>query len=217
MVRRLCMATPLPVWCKIRLLSSKEDTIAFARLLQAAGCSLLAVHGRFREQRNRVAADWSAIANVVEAVDIPVFANGSITSYQGAVKCQEQTGAAGVMVATGLLVNPWAFDPVLESAVVGPGPSEALRMAREYLEHAQRFPPPASFYGRCVRDHLQYMLERDLKPTDRRMWGVLSNPKLTSHRQFVQLLDLVALLLLGPDADAQGREEPTLREVLSSG
>lgn len=219
LVRELCAATALPVWCKIRLLPTSEATVEFARLLQSAGCSLLTVHGRLREQRDRVPADWDRIREVVEAVDIPVFANGSVRCYDEAVECQRQTGAAGVMVANGLLANPWAFNlPSTPSS--SNGPSESIAMAREYLEYARLHPPPANFYGRCIRDHLQYMLEDDLKSADRALWGVLDNPKLASHRQFSFVLDLVERKLCplsdDPGDSCDDAAMPSLREIISS-
>ena len=119
------------------------------------------------------------------------------------------TGAAGVMVANGLLQNPWAFDRSMPS----PGPTTAVAMAREYLEFAARYPPPTTFYGRCVRDHLQYILERDLKPADRALWGVLDNPKLVSPNQFRLVMDLVESKL-NPAKAPPAAPWPTLREVL---
>jgi tRNA-dihydrouridine synthase len=43
----------VPVSVKIRLYPSLSDTIAYAQMLQAAGASLIAVHGRTRDMKVR--------------------------------------------------------------------------------------------------------------------------------------------------------------------
>eukprot|EP00967_Tisochrysis_lutea_P006072 scaffold7176_cov18-Tisochrysis_lutea.AAC.1 len=57
---------PTPVSCKIRVFPKLEDTLNYARLIQSAGCSVLAVHGRLREQKDNSAtrADWDQIKAV---------------------------------------------------------------------------------------------------------------------------------------------------------
>ena len=66
-VERLVKETHIPITCKIRVLEDDEATIAFAKMLEDAGCSLLTVHGRTKTQTNpkTTTADWSRIARVV--------------------------------------------------------------------------------------------------------------------------------------------------------
>ncbi|HRK64187.1 MAG TPA: tRNA-dihydrouridine synthase family protein, partial [Terricaulis sp.] len=93
-------ATKLPVTLKMRLgwdhanLNGPE----IARGAEAAGVHMITVHGRTRNQFYTGRADWAAIARVVDAVDIPVIANGDIGSAADARRALAQSGAAGVMV-----------------------------------------------------------------------------------------------------------------------
>eukprot|EP00850_Spirogloea_muscicola_P001974 SM000007S20934 [mRNA] locus=s7:1050385:1052297:- [translate_table: standard] len=111
LVETLAAGVSTPVSCKIRLFPQLEDTIAYAKMLEDAGCSLLAVHGRTRDQKcgRAVRADWPAICAVRQAVSIPVLANGNVRWLEDAVECMRFTGAQGVMSAESLLSNPALF------------------------------------------------------------------------------------------------------------
>ena len=80
-----------------------------AHAVSAAGASAIAVHGRTREQYYSGKADWSVIAAVKRAVDIPVIGNGDVTDGASALRMMEETGCDFVMVARGALGNPWIF------------------------------------------------------------------------------------------------------------
>lgn len=103
--------TSKPVTVKIRAGWDADsiNAVEVAHAVSAAGASAIAVHGRTREQYYSGKADWSVIAAVKRAVDIPVIGNGDVTDGASALRMMEETGCDFVMVARGALGNPWIF------------------------------------------------------------------------------------------------------------
>jgi nifR3 family TIM-barrel protein len=139
-VEAVVAAVDVPVTVKTRIgWSHDEITILdFARRLVSAGAQMLTIHGRTRLQGYTGVADWGWIRRVVEAVDVPVIANGDIDSVEAAVRCLSQTGAAGVMCSRGTLGYPFLvgeIDHYLKTGERLPAatPIERLRCAREHL------------------------------------------------------------------------------------
>lgn len=87
-----------------------------ARIAEAEGADFVSVHGRTRSQFYSGQADRGRIRDVVESVRIPVFANGDITTPEGALAMLRETGAAGVMIGRGAMANPWIFREIAELA-----------------------------------------------------------------------------------------------------
>ena len=100
-----------PVTAKIRAGWDADsiNAVEVAHAISAAGASAVAVHGRTREQFYSGEADWSVIARVKRAVDIPVIGNGDVVDGPSALRMMEETGCDFVMVGRGALGNPWIF------------------------------------------------------------------------------------------------------------
>ena len=76
---------------------------------QEEGAAAIALHGRTVAQAYSGEADWSRIAELVDAVDIPVLGNGDIWEAEDALRMMDETGCAGVVVGRGCLGRPWLF------------------------------------------------------------------------------------------------------------
>lgn len=83
-----------------------------ARIAEDCGIQALTIHGRTRACRFAGEAEYDTIAEVVEQVSIPVFANGDIEDAEHAARVLAQTGAAGVMIGRGAQGQPWLFDQI---------------------------------------------------------------------------------------------------------
>lgn len=107
----LVKQSTVPITAKIRL--GWDDTsrnyLEVAHILEDSGVSLIAVHGRTRRQEYSGNADWQAIAEVKQAVKIPVIGNGDILSYTDGLRMLEQTGCDAVMIGRAAIGNPWIF------------------------------------------------------------------------------------------------------------
>jgi len=139
-VDTVVQAVQLPVTVKTRLgwCGSDLDPVGWCRLLEQAGAQMLTLHGRTREQGFKGEADWQAIAQVKQALNIPLIANGDIKTADDALRCLEQTGADGVMVGRGTMGAPWLvgqIDAALNSQPIPatPGPLERIQLARDQM------------------------------------------------------------------------------------
>jgi tRNA-dihydrouridine synthase B len=136
----LSRALQVPVTGKIRLGWDEQarNYLQVARIIEENGGALIAVHGRTRAQGYGGQADWGAIAEIKQAVSIPVIGNGDVRNVADIERLEALTGCDGVMIGRAAVGNPWIFARQDRQEV----PPDQLR--RIMLRHLKRM---LSFYG----------------------------------------------------------------------
>lgn len=137
-VSRIVKAIQKPVTVKIRKGFDDEhvNAVEIAKIVEEAGASAIAVHGRTREQYYSGKADWDIIRQVKEAVSIPVIGNGDILTAQDALAMKQQTNCDGFMIGRGAQGNPWIFRQILHSLETGEElPKPSMEEVTDMLLH----------------------------------------------------------------------------------
>jgi tRNA-dihydrouridine synthase B len=101
-------AVRIPVTVKMRAGWNDRSRNApeLARMVQDAGASAVAVHGRTAEQSYTGQADWTLVARIAETLTIPVLGSGDCIEASQIVE-RMNSGVSGVLVGRGVLRNPW--------------------------------------------------------------------------------------------------------------
>ena len=141
-VKAVKNAVDIPVTVKIRKGWDDDsvNAVELARLCEKSGADAIAIHGRTRVQMYSGRVDYDIIANVKQAVDIPVIGNGDIIDEQSAAIMLEKTNCDGIMIGRGALGNPWLFrrlSAYLNECRVLPDVSVSEKMV-VMLKHVQK-------------------------------------------------------------------------------
>lgn len=140
--------TKLKVSVKFRAGWDKShiNAVEFAKMCEGHGASYITVHGRTRSEFYSGLADWDIIGQVKENVNIPVIGNGDITTPQQAAEKIKKYKVDGVMIARGVLGNPWLIAQThnyLEKGIE-PIPPSIAEVKTTLLQHIHNL---ISYYG----------------------------------------------------------------------
>ncbi len=155
-------AISVPVTLKMRMGWDRASLNAprLARIAQECGIRMVTVHGRTRQQFYTGVADWDFIAQVKDAVDIPVIANGDIITENDAAEALRRSGADGVMIGRGCYGRPWFLAQVAHFLRTGlylpepPLPEQKDVLSSHYQMVLEQFGEPAGV--RLARKHISW-------------------------------------------------------------
>jgi len=138
-------AVDVPVTLKIRtgVSPDRKNGVAIARIAADQGIAALAVHGRTRACAFRGQAEYDTLAAIKATVNIPVIANGDVSTPEEAERVLSYSGADGLMIGRAAQGNPWIF-----------------REVEHFLATGERLAPPAiEEIGATLREHLLALYE----------------------------------------------------------
>lgn len=185
----LVKAINKPVTVKIRkgFDDSLVNAVEIAKIAEDCGVAAVAVHGRTREQYYSGHADWDIIAEVKNAVKIPVIGNGDVDSPQKAEALLAQTGCDGVMIGRAAQGNPWIFREVIKYLETGEtvGRPDKKEKKETILRHAAlQLEYKGEYTGvREMRKHLA--------------WYTVGMPHSAHFRQMINTMETMDELLKG--------------------
>ena len=146
-----------PVTLKIRKGWDDEsvNAVEIAKIAEECGISALAIHGRTREQFYSGKADWDIIAEIKQAINIPVIGNGDVFEVEDAVNMLEKTKCDAIMIGRGAQGNPWIFNRInhyMQTGEILPKPTaeEKISTAIEHMKLA-------------VAEHGEYVAVREMR------------------------------------------------------
>ncbi|SFS09993.1 tRNA dihydrouridine synthase DusB [Yoonia litorea] len=174
LIEAVVAAVKIPVTLKTRL--GWDDQLRnapqVAKRAEEAGIAMVTIHGRTRCQFYKGSADWEAIAEVKQAVNVPVIANGDILDATTAKTALKQSGADGVMVGRGAQGKPWQLAEIA-AAIYGTPKPEVPGGARFAAMVSAHYQAMLSFYGKALgskvaRKHLGWYMDEAGTPSDLR-------------------------------------------------
>lgn len=176
------ISKPFSVSVKMRLLNEIDETVNFCKQLELCGVSFLSVHARTSNQFSG-SIDKNILKLIKENCNIPIIANGGLTSLEECILLQTETNCNGVMVANGLLTNPMLFSGVATTTInciqnwLNICYNSTLTVERYEAElknpkfTIQEKPHNLTF--QCFHHHLVFMLEKILSKKDKNIFNNL--------------------------------------------
>ena len=180
-----------PVTLKIRKGWDDDsvNAVEIAKIAEECGISALAIHGRTREQFYSGKADWDIIAEIKQAINIPVIGNGDVFEVQDAVNMLEKTKCDAIMIGRGAQGNPWIFNRInhyMKTGEILPEPTleEKINTAIRHMNLA-------------VAEHGDYVAVREMRKHIRWYLKGLKNSakyrdqinKITDYKEVIAMLE----------------------------
>ena len=185
---------PVTIKTRIGIDEDHETFMDAGRIAQEEGAAAIALHGRTVAQAYSGEADWTRIAELKRAVDIPVLGNGDIWEAEDALRMMAETGCDGVVIGRGCLGRPWLFGD----------------LAAAFAGATDRKRPTLGQVGQMILRHAEllcgYFGDRGLVDLRKHMaWYFKGYPVGELRREFAMIstMDELRALVDRLDADAE--------------
>jgi len=174
----------VPVTGKMRLGWERNKNFKLiARIVEEEGGSLIAVHGRTKEQRYAGNADWDAIAEVKSLVKIPVIGSGDVKTVADIDRMKAHTNCDAVMIGRGAIPNPWIFSRLNRDQV---SPEIVKATIRKHLARCVEFYGDEDGSRLFRKNAVQYVMMNHLTRDERK--EIL---KARPSAEFLELLEKI--------------------------
>lgn len=144
---RRAIRIPLTVKFRAGIREDRLNYVELGRICQDEGVTAVALHPRTAKQMYRGKADWTRIARLKEALDIPVIGNGDVRHAEDALRMRSLTGCDAVMIGRASMKNPWIYRQI-EDLLVGREP----------------FRPSLEDTKQVILDHFDLLAEQETDP-----------------------------------------------------
>jgi nifR3 family TIM-barrel protein len=136
-LRTVRSAISIPLTCKFRAGWNDKELVhvRMGKLAEDCGVAAVALHPRTREQGYSGTADWTRIAELKDAVKIPVIGNGDVTTPEHAFQMVERTRCDAVMIGRTASANPWIFRQIAQYAATGRYDIPSERARYDLMRH----------------------------------------------------------------------------------
>ncbi len=174
--RLLTKHLTVPITGKIRLGwdESSKNFLEIGRILEDNGAALIAIHGRTKMQNYRGEADWDAIAELKQAISIPVIGNGDVKTAADIDRMKAYTGCDGVMIGRAAIGNPWIFARRERDDVMFGDVTAVIRLHLQEMNSYYGNPAGLHAFHRHLK---RYLMGLAVKPTLRRLLAAESYDK----------------------------------------
>lgn len=138
---------------------SRITAVDVAKICEKYGVAMITIHGRTKKQMFKGNSDFDIIKKVKENVkDIIVIGNGDIVDYQTANHMLEYTGVDGIMVARGLMGNPWLIQEIITGKKLDISKQEKLNIILEHIDRAVEYDGEEKAVPK-MRKHMSWYLK----------------------------------------------------------
>ncbi|KAG5870097.1 hypothetical protein JTB14_013728 [Gonioctena quinquepunctata] len=187
------ISAPFTISVKMRLLNDVNETVEICRQLEKCNVSFLTVHARTPNQLVGE-INSSSLKLIKDTCNIPIIANGGVTSLENCFELQEFTGCDGIMVANGILSNPTLFsgtsitteDCIQHWLDICYNSTLTIDTYEKEVTNPKSTIPerPYNLNFQCFHHHLVFMLEKVLPKKQRNIFNNLKT--FSSVLQFIE-------------------------------